>query len=64
VVEGGVTILGPLDLPSAVPLHASQLYGRNVTALLQHLAKPGERLDLDDEIARAMLVVRAGEVRA
>jgi NAD(P) transhydrogenase subunit alpha len=64
VIEGGVTILGPLDLPSAVPLHASQLYGRNVTALLQHLAKRGERLDLDDEIARAMLVVHAGEVRA
>jgi len=64
VIEAGVTILGPLDLPSMVPLHASQLYGRNVAALLRHLSRDGRPgLDLDDEIARAMLVVRGGEVR-
>jgi NAD(P) transhydrogenase subunit alpha len=65
VVEAGVTILGPLDLPSSVPTHATQLYGRNVLALLQHLAPDG-RLALDpaDEIAGPMLVVHGGKVLA
>jgi NAD(P) transhydrogenase subunit alpha len=64
VVDSGVTILGPLDVPSMVPLHASQLYGRNVTSLLQHLASDGRAaLDLQDEIAQAMLVVHDGKVR-
>ncbi len=62
VVEAGVTILGPVDVPSMVPLHASQLYGRNVQTLIQHLAKDGA-LDLGDEIAQAMLVVHDGKVR-
>lgn len=64
VVEGGVTVLGPLDLPSRVPLHASQTYGRNVSALVAHLA-PGGALALDpgDEIAGPMLVVHGGRVR-
>ncbi len=63
VVEAGVTIVGPLNLAATVPFHASQMYGRNVTALLQHLSKDG-RLELDpkDEIAGAMLVVHGGKV--
>jgi proton-translocating NAD(P)+ transhydrogenase subunit alpha len=64
VVDSGVTILGPLDLPSTVPFHASQMYGRNVTALLQHLAKDGKlHLDPADDIAGPMLVVHDGKVR-
>jgi NAD(P) transhydrogenase subunit alpha len=64
VLEQGVTILGPLDLPSSVPFHASQTYGRNVLALLQHLTRDGRlALDLEDEIAGAMLVVHGGKVR-
>ena len=64
VREGGVTVLGPVNLPSSVPLHASQLYGRNVANLLAHLA-PGGTLALDpsDEIAGPMLVVHRGQVR-
>ena len=63
VTEAGVTILGPLDLPSALPFHASQLYGRNVTTLLQHLSADGRlRLDPADEIAGAMLVVHGGQL--
>ena len=64
VHEGGVTVLGPVNLPSTVPLHASQLYGRNLVNLLAHLAPEG-RLALDpaDEIAGPMLVVHRGEVR-
>ena len=42
VVEGGVTILGPLNLPSTVPYHASQMYARNVATFLKHLIKDGE----------------------
>src|ERR671924_1385857 len=51
VVHQGVTILGPTNLPSTMPFHASQLYARNVSALVQHLAPEGElKLDFDDEI--------------
>jgi proton-translocating NAD(P)+ transhydrogenase subunit alpha len=64
VVEAGVAILGPLDLPSTVPFHASQMYGRNVTTLLQHLAKDGKlHVDPADEVAGPMLVVLDGKVR-
>src|SRR6478736_1457393 len=51
VVESGVTIVGLTNLPSTMPYHASQLYARNVSALLAHLAPGGElALDWDDEI--------------
>ncbi len=64
VVEAGVTVLGPVNLPSTLPFHASQMYGRNVATLLQHLAKDGRlALDPEDEIAGAMLVVHDGKVR-
>ncbi len=46
-----MTILGPTNLPSSMPYHASQLYARNVSALVQHLAPEGElKLDFEDEI--------------
>jgi NAD(P) transhydrogenase subunit alpha len=61
----GVSILGPVLLAATVPFHASQMYGRNVLTLLQHLAtKEGAlRLDPADEITGAMLVVHDGKVR-
>jgi NAD(P) transhydrogenase subunit alpha len=60
VVAEGVTIIGAENLPSTVPLHASQMFGRNVETLVKHLVKDGAlRLDPDDEIASAMLVTRA-----
>jgi NAD(P) transhydrogenase subunit alpha len=59
VVESGVTIVGLLNLPSTMPAHASQLYARNVMALLQHLAPEGElTLDWDDEITAGACVTR------
>jgi H+-translocating NAD(P) transhydrogenase subunit alpha len=59
----GVLVLGPTNLPSTVPMHASQLYGRNVANLLLHLCQDGGlRLDLDDEIVRGILVTQGGEV--
>ncbi len=63
VVHGGVRVLGPVNLVSTLPLHASQMYSRNVTTLLKHLVKEGALvLDLDDEITRGALVTHAGEV--
>ncbi len=63
VVEHGVTILGPLDLPSTVPYHASQMYAKNISVLLLHLVKEGRlQVDLEDEITRSTLVSRGGEV--
>src|SRR5438876_6397468 len=65
VARDGVTILGYTNLPSTMPLHASQLYARNVSALLQHLAPEGElALDWDDEITAGACVTRRQEVPA
>ena len=59
VEREGVTIVGLTNLPSTMPLHASQLYARNVSALLQHLAPEGElALDWDDEITAGACVTR------
>ena len=59
VVREGVTIVGPTNLPATMPFHASQLYARNVSALLQHLAPEGELvLDFDDEITASACVTR------
>jgi H+-translocating NAD(P) transhydrogenase subunit alpha len=65
VVREGVTIVGFTNLPSSMPFHASQLYARNVSALLQHLAPDGElALDWDDEITAGACVTREQEVAA
>jgi H+-translocating NAD(P) transhydrogenase subunit alpha len=59
VVRERVTIVGFTNLPSTVPVHASQLYARNVSALLEHLAPGGElTLDWDDEITAGACVTR------
>jgi H+-translocating NAD(P) transhydrogenase subunit alpha len=65
VVHEGVTIVGLTNLPSTMPFHASQLYSRNVLALLQHLAPGGElALDWQDEITSSACVTRKQEVAA
>jgi len=57
--QHGVAIVGFTNLPSTMPAHASQLYARNVAALLQHLAPQGElTLDWDDEITSGACVTR------
>ena len=64
VMEGGVTILGPLNLPAEMPWHASTLYSRNLAAFVLAFLKDGEfRLDLEDEILRGALVTHGGEIR-
>ncbi len=59
VVKHDVTIVSPLNLPATMAEHASQLYARNVQALLSHLAPEGElALDWDDEITSGTCVTR------
>jgi NAD(P) transhydrogenase subunit alpha len=63
VDHGGVTIMGPTNLPASVPNDASQMYARNLSSFLVHLVKEGDVLiDLDDEITSQTLVVADGEV--
>jgi len=60
IEHGGVLIVGSTNLASTMPAHASQLYARNVAALLQHLAPDGAlSLDWDDEITAGTCVTRA-----
>ena len=64
VERHGVTILGPVNLASTLPYHASEMYARTVTNYLGHLLKDGSiRLDLEDELTRGPLVTHQGEIR-
>ncbi len=63
VEAGGVRIIGPLNLASTIPYHASQLYARNIATFLKYLIKNGElSIDREDEIVRETLVTFGGEV--
>lgn len=63
VVENGVTILGPTNLPSTVPYHASQMYARNMSTFLLHIIQAAEvQFDMGDEITVETLVTRGGEI--
>ena len=65
VVREGVTIVGLTNLPSSMPYHASQLYSKNVAALLEHLVSDGElALDFEDEITAGACVTHREEVAA
>jgi NAD(P) transhydrogenase subunit alpha len=58
-----VTIIGPINLASDAPYHASQMYAKNLTTFLQVLVKDGKvRLPESDEIIRDTLVTQGGEV--
>ncbi len=64
VVEHGVTILGPTNLPAEVPYHASQMYSNNLLKFLQNLIKNGAvSIRTEDEIIRETLAVRDKQVR-
>jgi NAD(P) transhydrogenase subunit alpha len=69
VVKHGVTICSPLDLPSDLPQHASQLFARNVQELLGLIVEDGEEgagatlsLDFEDEVVAGSCVARGGEI--
>jgi NAD(P) transhydrogenase subunit alpha len=63
VTKYGVTIHGPLNLPSTMAPQASQLYSRNITTFLLAMVKDGSlNVDLNDELVKGTLVVREGAV--
>ncbi|HYT49016.1 MAG TPA: NAD(P) transhydrogenase subunit alpha, partial [Pyrinomonadaceae bacterium] len=62
VERNGVTIIAPTNLPATVPVHASQLYSRNVTAFLSLLIKDGElHVDMEDNIVGPSCVTHEGK---
>ena len=62
IAHNGVTIMGPLNIPATVPLNASQLYSRNVTAFLNLLIKDGElNIDMEDNIVGPSCVTHEGK---
>lgn len=63
-VDHGVTIIGPLNVPATVPLHASEMFSRNVQSFLKNMVAKDGRLtvNMSDEIVRGTLVTRDGEV--
>ena len=63
VVHGGVSIMGPVNLASTVPFHASQMFAKNIVTLLQLMIKDGKlQLDMQDEIIRETVVAHEGEI--
>lgn len=63
VERNGVSILAPTNLPATVPVHASQLYSRNVTAFLSLLIKDGElNVDMSDDVVGPSCVTHGGQV--
>lgn len=64
IIWNGVTIIGPINLPSSMPVHASQLYAKNVTSLMQLLIKDKTlQINFDDDIVAAACVTHGGEIR-
>ncbi len=62
VVRDGVTVVGPANLASELPFHASQMYARNVASLVGHIYGGNGQLDPDDEITSATCLTREGDV--
>lgn len=63
IVENNVTVIGPVNLASTVPYHASQMFAKNIATFLLHLVKDGQiHVDADDEITQQTLIARGGEV--
>ena len=64
VVVNGVKIIGPANLPSEIPVHASQMFSKNVETLLKELVQEGElSLDFSDEVLAGTCVSHAGEIK-
>jgi NAD(P) transhydrogenase subunit alpha len=64
VIHQGITILGPLNLPSTIPYHASQMYAANIVAFLKLMVQKGGefKMNREDEIIRETLVTHGNEV--
>jgi NAD(P) transhydrogenase subunit alpha len=63
VVEYGVKIIGPENIPTTIPYHASQMYAKNVATFLMHLVDEGNlKIDTEDEITEGTLITQGGKV--
>jgi NAD(P) transhydrogenase subunit alpha len=63
VEKYGVTIIGPMDLARTMPVHASQMYSKNITAFTANLMKNGElAIDLEDQIIRESMLTNGGVI--
>src|SRR5690606_11730164 len=63
VVSHGVKIVGQTNLPSLLPVNASELFAKNISTLLLHLASgEGFKLDLDEEITKGCLITHEGQL--
>ncbi len=63
VVDHGVTIVGPTNLPATVPYHASQMYAKNSVTFLLNMVKEGKlELNMEDEVVAESLITRGGEI--
>lgn len=63
VVKHGVTIIGESNLPSLLPVNASELYARNISTLLLHLAnKDGFKWEMEEEITKGSIITHKGEI--
>ncbi|MFC1556944.1 Re/Si-specific NAD(P)(+) transhydrogenase subunit alpha [candidate division KSB1 bacterium] len=63
VVEHGVTIHGPTNLPSAIPYHASQMYSKNISTFLLYMTKEGTiEFNMEDEIVTDTMITKDGDI--
>ncbi len=63
VVKNGVTIIGESNLPSLLPMNASQLYAKNISTFLYHLAdSQGFKWEMEEEITKGSLIVHNGSI--
>jgi NAD(P) transhydrogenase subunit alpha len=64
IVRHGVTVIGPINVPASMPTHASQMYAKNISTLLQYLVKEGQlQLNFEDDIVDSTCITHAGEIR-
>jgi NAD(P) transhydrogenase subunit alpha len=64
VVQGGVKIVGPLNLPAALPYHASEMYARNLFNLLKPGISGGQlAIDWSDEVFAGAVLTREGQIQ-
>jgi NAD(P) transhydrogenase subunit alpha len=63
VVHKGVKIIGPVNIPTTIPFHASQMYAKNIATFLLHLVDEGNlKIDTEDEITEGTLITHGGKV--
>ena len=64
IVRHGVTVIGPINVPASMPTHASQMYAKNISTLLQYLVKEGQlQLNFEDDIVDSTCITHGGEIR-